>query len=63
MMKMDLTNNQIKHCKYCNSPIILDKNLCMWININANGSHTTKNNTVPSDMNCLYKGVVKTHKP
>ena len=47
MKNMKLTDKDIKYCKYCKSPIVLDENLLMWININANRRHTTKNPNEP----------------
>ena len=60
---MNLIDKNVKYCKYCKSPIVLDKNLGMWININVNRRHTTKNPNEPSDMSCLYNEKVYSHKP
>lgn len=57
--KIDSTN----YCKFCDSPIELDPVLNMWVNINANRGHTTKNPNEPSDMSCIFNGKVKSHKP
>lgn len=63
MKNMNLTDKDIKYCRYCKSPIVLDENLLMWVFINANKRHTTKNLNEQSDMSCLYNGRVYSHKP